>query len=137
MKNLRLATGFLTCAMYFLLTGTTTVSAAPTNAQKAENDPQVVSYYPEGSHTVIQPDNTIKYGQTGTDLVMEAGEDKTFQQWYEGPNGEKVHTVWRNVGSDTTCPDNWLLVINPYQPPTGDTWGYHFPDNANYCVKSN
>ena len=127
---------FLTVGLLCSL-GVTKVSAAPTNPPKADNNPQVVAYYPVGSHTVIQPDNTILYGQNGTDLVLEAGEDKTFQQWYEGVNGDKVHTVWRNVGSDTQCPSDWLLIQNPYQPPTGDTWGYHFPNGDNYCVKSN
>lgn len=123
--------------VFLLLASVSSVGAAPTNSQKAENNPQIVSNYQTGDHTVVQPDNSIAYGQLGADVVMEAGEDKTFQQWYEGQNGETVHTVWRNIGTDTQCPANWLFIQNPQQPPTGDTWGYHFPDGSNYCVKSN
>ena len=137
MKKLYKTTIFLLTLALTLLGGASNATAAPTNEQKAFNNPQVVSYYPLGNHTVIQPDNTIEYGKIGADLVLEAGEDKTFQQWYRGIDGEKTHTVWRNVNGDTQCPSNWLYIQNPYQPPTGDTWGYHFPDGDNYCAKSN
>lgn len=110
------------------------VYASPANENKGNNNPNVVAFYPDSTHTVIQPDGSIKYEQPGADLVMQAG--KNFQQWYDGPSTD-VHTLWRNVGDDTSCNGHFTLVENPYQPPTGDTWGTYFPNGDNYCVKSN
>jgi len=114
-----------------------TVLASPANEHKAENNPNVVAYYDNpSSHTVIQPDGSIKYDQKGKDLVQQAG--KNFQQFYEDEEGgNRVHTLFRNVGSDTSCDGPFLFLENPYNPPTGDTWGYYFPEGDNYCVKSN
>jgi hypothetical protein len=138
MKDLYMKSAlYLVGLLYIFFAGAAVVNASPANPQKAANNPQVVAYYESSSHTVIQPDMSIEYDQWGDDLVMKAGKSGTFQQWYVGPDGEKVHSVWKNIGSSTECPESWLLIVNPYQPPTGDTWGYHFPNGDNYCVKSN
>lgn len=117
---------------------TGTVYASPANENKAKNNPNVVAYYndPYDTHTVIQPDGTIEYGLKGKDLVQKAG--KNFQQFYEDKYGEnRVHTLFRNVGDDTSCKGPFMFLENPYDPPNGDTWGYYFPSGDNYCVKSN
>lgn len=95
MKYLYIPALSLVLGFSLLIGNVARVKAAPTNENKGTQNPQVVAYYPQGvayypqgNHTVIQPDNSIKYGQIGTDLVLEAGEDKTFQQWYEGNNGD-------------------------------------------------
>jgi hypothetical protein len=137
MKKLIPAVGYFLAAALILALGAGGVSASPANPNKGNNNPNVVSYYENETHTVIQSDGSIEYDQPGDDLVMKAGKSKNFQQWYVGPDGEKVHTVWKNVGDATECANGWMLIINPYQPPTGDTWGFHFPDGDNYCVKSN
>ena len=110
--------------------------ASPVNDNLGLNNPNVVSYYPSGTHTVIQPDNTIEYEQLGGDVVFQAGSN--FQQFYEDPNGNRVHTLFRNVGTDTECQVG-LFLENPYDPPApgADTWGYHFPPGDNYCAQSN
>ncbi len=109
--------------------------ASPANENKADNNPNVVAYYENQSHTVIQPDGSILYDQPGgKDIVHQAGSN--FQQFYEDPDGNRVHTLFRNVGDDTSCQVG-LFLQNPYDPPTGDTWGTYFPEGDNYCAQSN
>ncbi|KKR33151.1 MAG: hypothetical protein UT63_C0023G0014 [Candidatus Gottesmanbacteria bacterium GW2011_GWC2_39_8] len=107
--------------------------AAPTNENKAENNPQVVAYYTEGEHGVPPESDT----HTGTDLVMQAGESGNFQQWFLGLNeetgkNEGAHSLWKNVGTDTTCPNGWTLV-----PDANPEWGDYLEPGANFCVHTN
>jgi hypothetical protein len=119
-------------SMFLVNTGA--VLAAPASVPKAENNPNVVAFYTSGPHAVIQKDGTILYNQQGADLVLQSGWN--FQQWYVDASGNVVHTLFRNVGDDTTCNGNGLFIENPYDPPNGDTWGYYFPDGDNYCASS-
>lgn len=70
---------------------------------------------------------------------MKAGKSGNLQQWFYGtseelPNLTKgEHSVWKDVGSSTTCPnDKWVLVKNAYP-----AWGDYLNPGANYCVHTN
>ena len=109
--------------------------ASPLNEHKAENNPNVVAYLTNGIHTVIMPDGSLVNNWEGGDLVQQAG--LNFHQFFEDVNGNRIHTLFRNIGDGTDCPSGWWFLENPYDPTPGDTWGYYFPEGDNYCVRSN
>ena len=107
------------------------VSAAPFNA--ADNNPQVVAYYPTGPHGIVSIPGA---NHEGEDLVMRAGKSGNFQQWFYGTfplTGETygVHSVW-NETKNGKCPANATLVENAYPG-----WGDYLEPGADYCVIEN
>lgn len=135
----------ITLALFTLLTVSSAVLADPSNEEKAGGylfnkyggNKNVVAYYPDGTHTILGQQDII---HTGEDLVMRAGKSNNFQQWFVGTSDEEGlhghHTVWR-VKKTENCPKKWTYVANPNNPPDGDTWGYYFPEDTDYCVKTN
>lgn len=126
------------CMMGFAVTP---ALAAPNNAT---NNPNIVANYSNGQHTVIEGGGITDFNHVGSDVVMKAGNSQNFQQWFQGTSTTETqdsthgdHSVWRNVGSNTSCSSGWTLVVNPKQPPTGATWGSYFPNGDNYCVHTN
>ena len=114
--------------LYFTMT--TSAMAAPF---KAENNPQIVANYPTGSHGIVGED---AYHE-GADVVMTTGKSGNLQQWFYGTSEEVDgthgdHSVWRNVGSDTSCPEGWDFIANPYP-----AWGDYLTPGNNYCVHTN
>lgn len=120
------------------------VSPALAAPNDAANNPNIVANYPDGQHTVIEGNGVTDYNHVGSDVVMQAGNSNNFQQWFNGTSTTETadsthgdHSVWRDIGQDTSCPSGWTFVENPNQPPTGDTWGTYFPSGDNYCVHTN
>ncbi len=128
---MKLLTVLLTVLMFVFTTNE--VYALPENENKADNNPQVVSYYPGPNdvHGIVGESET----HTGSDLVMRAGGSGVFQQWFlgesasEGTHGE--HSVWVPANNGT-CPNGWVYIADP-----NPIWGTHFPDNTDYCVHTN
>ncbi len=133
---------FGTCVLVFLMVFVVTPAfAAPNNAA---NNPNIVANFPSGQHTVIEGNGVTDFNHVGSDVVMKAGNSNNFQQWFQGSSTTESqagahgdHSVWRDIGSNTSCPSGWTFVANPKQPPTGDTWGSYFPNGDNYCVHTN
>lgn len=118
-------------ALAVSLFGATAAFAAPFNAG---NNPQIVANYSTGDHGIPgEP-----YLHTGADVVMRAGNSGNFQQWFYGTSAENGgitegdHSVWKNVGTSTSCSDNETLVADAYPQ-----WGDYLEPGANYCVKTN
>lgn len=111
----------------------TSAFAAPTNNNKADNNPQVVAYYTSGTHGIVGENAT----HTGTDLVMQAGQSGNFQQWFTGNSTQSSnptegdHSVWLWVGQATSCDSGWNLVVN-----ANASWGSYLQP-GNYCVHTN
>jgi hypothetical protein len=103
------------------------VAAAPFNA--ADKNPQVVAYYPTGIHAIAG--NPITYHE-GADLVKRNGASGNFQQWYQHPDGWGIHSVWKDVGSQTTCSKGWVFIAQ-----ANPGWGDYLTAGANYCVHNN
>ncbi len=98
----------------------------------ASNNPQIVANYESGPHGIPQEP---EYHE-GMDVVMKAGNSGNFQQWFEGTSASEgyhgEHSVWKEVGSDTSCPAGWDFYLDP-NPEHGD----YLTPGANYCVKTN
>ena len=122
----KLLIGVLSLAI--LLVSSSSVLAAPNNANKAEHNPNTVAYYEEGLHAI--PTDPIQY-VTGTNIVTKRGNSGQIQAWYTGDDGHGFHSVW-NVAKKDSCPADWVLIADAY-PEWGD---YLTPDTA-YCVKVN
>lgn len=105
-----------------------TAFAAPNNAKKAENNPQVVAYYEEGLHAI--PTDPIQYLE-GTNLVTTRGNTGQIQAWYTGEDGHGYHSVW-NVAKGDSCPPGWVLIEDAYP-----AWGDYLTPDTDYCVKVN
>lgn len=131
-----------------LFFGAPAVLAAPFNA--ADNNPQVVAYYPTGDHGVVGENAT----HTGQDLVMEASvgahkdpltnDAKVTQQWFygqanEGQNGSTItegdHSVFM-LSKDGTCQNGWYVLSNVNTNPN-NFWGDYLTTGATYCVRTN
>lgn len=102
--------------------------AAPDNTNKADNNPQVVAYYPTGIHAI--PTDPITY-VTGTDLVTMRGNSGQIEAWYTGSDNHGIHSVW-NISKDGTCPMNWVLIKQAYP-----SWGTYLTPGADYCANNN
>ncbi len=124
LKNLAL----LIINLVLLLTVTPQVLAAPDNANKAENNPDVVAYYPTGIHAIAA--DPISY-VTGSDLVMKRGNTGQIQQWFTGEDNHGIHSVW-NTSNDGICQNNWVLIKKAYP-----SWGDYLTPDADYCVHNN
>ena len=104
--------------------------AAPLNS----NSSNIVANYSSGDHGIVGESST----HTGADVVMKAGNSGNFQQWFSGTSAENGgitegdHSVWKNVGSATSCNGGGVLVTNAYP-----AWGSYLQPGANYCVKTN
>lgn len=115
-----------------LFLGAPVALAAPTNTPKGNNNPNVVAFYTTGDHGIVGEYSL----HTGADLVMAAGKSGNFQQWFTG-NGDGTltyegdHSVWKSVGTSTSCPKGWSLVVNAQKD-----WGSYLQP-GNYCVHSN
>lgn len=105
-----------------------TAFAAPNNAQKAENNPNVVAYYPTGIHAI--PTDPIQYVE-GTDLVMKRGNSGQIEAWYTGSDGHGFHSVWNN-SKNGSCSDKEVLITDAYP-----SWGDYLTPGGDYCVKVN
>ncbi|MDQ3098189.1 MAG: hypothetical protein M3Q44_00375 [bacterium] len=112
----------------FTLATVSTVFAAPNNAHKAENNPNVVAYYPLGLHAI--PTSPVTYF-TGTNLVTKRGNSGQIQAWYTGTDNHGYHSVW-NLAKKGTCPSDWNLIASAYP-----SWGDYLVPGADYCVKVN
>jgi hypothetical protein len=125
MKNIALM-GVIVAAASLMSVGH--AYAAPFNA----NNPNIVANYDSGPHGIPQEP---EYHE-GMDVVLKAGNSGNFQQWFEGTSTSEgyhgEHSVWREVGSDTSCPSGWDLYLDPH-PEHGD----YLTPGANYCVKTN
>lgn len=114
------------------LTAVTSAFAAPYKA--AENNPQVVAYYENGTHGI--PSETGG-NHEGIDQVKQNGNSGNFQAWFYGTfpaGGEGLHgdhDVWK-ISKDGTCPPNAILV-----PNANPGWGDYLVPGADYCVISN
>lgn len=120
---------FSITALAFFALSATGPQAAPFNA--ADNNPNVVAFYDSGTHGIVGESAT----HTSTDLVMGAGKSGNFQQWFWGTAGgvkDGDHSLWKNVGSKTSCPKGWDLVKN-----ASLSWGSYLAAGANYCVRTN
>jgi hypothetical protein len=104
------------------------VLAAPNNEYKAENNPNVVAYYPYGLHAI--PTNPIQYVY-GTDLVTTRGNTGQIEAWYTGSDNHGFHSVW-NITKDDVCPKDWVLIQHAYP-----SWGGYLNPGADYCVSVN
>jgi hypothetical protein len=104
------------------------VSAAPNNVNKAENNPQVVAYYPLGLHAI--PTDPIQYF-VGTDLVTTSGNSGGIQAWYTGEDGHGFHSDW-NVSANGKCGGDKVLIVDAYP-----SWGDYLVPGADYCVGVN
>jgi hypothetical protein len=132
MKSLLIAALFLSALALSVVANPSKVLAAPYNA--ADNNPQVVAFYPTGPHGIpSEPGGNHE----GMDLVMQAGKSGNFQQWFYGTfpaGGEGLHgdhDVWL-VSKDGTCPPNATLVPQAYPG-----WGDYLVPGADYCVMNN
>lgn len=110
-----------------MLFGTTGAAlAAPSN-----QNPHVVADYQTGTHGIVGENDT----HTGSDVVMQTGNNGNFQQWFygtsptDGVHGD--HSVWK-VSQDGSCPANWDVVQN-----ANPAWGDYLTPNVNYCVHTN
>ena len=114
----------------FVLVGLafTTVSAAPNNANKAENNPHVVAYYPLGLHAI--PFDPILY-VVGTDLVTERGNSGQIEAWYTAADGHGYHSVW-NIAKKDSCNGDKVFIPNAYP-----SWGDYLVPGVDYCVDVN
>ena len=103
-----------------------------------ESDRELVAAFQGGTHTVINPDGSISYGLVGSDYVYRVGDDfeQYFEQYFTGRNGLRVYTRYIDVGSAQSCRGKGLLLVNPYSPATGQTWGSYFTPGDNYCAYS-
>ena len=138
-----IASFFIVLAMLFVFAGN--VLANPTNEHKAQyflkfvlsGNKNVVSYYFDGRHEIPGEPNEEHFGE---DLVMKAGNSGNFHQWFLGWSEEESyhgeHSLWL-VKRGPECPDDFLEI--PDANPEGDDvgWGDHFPEGADYCVKTN
>ncbi len=106
----------------------TSVIAAPNNAPKAANNPNVVAYYENGLHAI--PTDPITYLE-GTNIVTRRGRSGQIQAWYTADDGHGYHSVW-NISKKGTCKAGWLLIENAYP-----NWGDYLKPDADYCVKVN
>jgi hypothetical protein len=103
--------------------------AYPTNS----NNSQIVANYTSGDHGI--PGETATH--TGSDVVKLNGHSGNLNQWFYGTSTENGgitegdHSVWKNIGTSTNCP-NGTLIVNAYP-----AWGYYLQPGANYCVKTN
>ncbi len=102
--------------------------AAPNNANKAENNPNVVAYYEVGIHAI--PTDPITYLE-GTDLVMMRGNSGQIEAWYTGADGHGYHSVW-NLAKGGNYPPGSVLITNAYP-----TWGDYLTPGADYYVLVN
>lgn len=114
----------------FVLLGlvSTAAVAAPNNESKAENNPQVVAYYPLGLHAI--PTDPITY-VVGTNLVTTRGNSGQIQAWYTAEDGHGYHSVW-NIAKKNGCSQNEVLIEDAYP-----SWGDYLVPGADYCVKVN
>lgn len=110
---------------------TSSAYAAPVNA--GDKNPQVVALYLNGPHSIVgEPD--LHYGM---DIVMRDGNSNNFQQWFFGTSqefGGKLHgdhSVWKYVGTGTTCPAKWTWIEH-----ASVGWGDYLTP-GNYCVMTN
>jgi hypothetical protein len=137
MKNLVLVSA-MTVGLFVLSAGS--VFAAPFNA--ANNNPQVVAYYPDGTHGVP---NEPCANHVGADLVMQLGNSGNFMQWLFGSvpcdeNGalHGDHSVWKLSKNNDPCPAKAATI---YQPNIGDPnypgWGTYLVPGGTYCVTTN
>lgn len=101
--------------------------AAPNNANKATNNPNVVAYYEEGVHAI--PTDPITYLE-GTNLVMRRGNSGQIQAWYTGADGHGYHSIWNLKKSECKAGD--VLIEDAYP-----SWGDYLVPGADYCVKVN
>ena len=115
-------------SLLFVSLALTTVSAAPNNANKAANNPQVVAYYPIGLHAI--PTNPIYY-LVGTDLVTTRGNSGQIEAWYTGGDGHGFHSVW-DISKNGKCNGDKVLIANAYP-----SWGDYLVPGADYCVNVN
>lgn len=111
-----------------VLVASSSAMAAPNNVNKAENNPNVVAYYPIGLHAI--PTDPITY-VIGTNLVMKRGNTGQIQAWYTGEDGYGFHSVW-NISKNSTCPSHRVLIQNAYPG-----WGDYLTPGADYCVQVN
>jgi hypothetical protein len=102
--------------------------AAPNNENKAQNNPNVVAYYPTGIHAI--PTDPIQYVD-GTDLVTLRGNSGQIQADYTDAGGHGFHSVW-NISKNGACPSDWNLITNAYP-----TWGDYLTPGTDYCVQVN
>jgi hypothetical protein len=115
-------------SLFLVTLAFTTVSAAPNNANKAENNPQVVAYYPIGLHAI--PTDPIQY-VVGTDLVTTRGNSGQIEAWYTAEDGHGYHSVW-NISKKENCGGDKVLIANAYP-----SWGDYLVPGADYCVGVN
>ncbi len=111
-----------------LLVAVSPAMAAPNNANKADNNPQVVAYYPVGLHAI--PTDPIQY-VIGTNIVTKRGNSGQIEAWYTAADGHGFHSVW-NISKGGTCNDNAVLIADAYP-----SWGDYLVPGADYCVKVN
>lgn len=114
--------------MATMLFGAGAAFAAPNNPQKADNNSQVVAYYPTGIHAI--PTDPIQWFE-GNDLVMMRGNTGEIQQWFTDPSGHGIHSVW-NISNNGSCANGWVLISNAYP-----NWGDYLTPGADYCVHNN
>src|SRR5665811_288242 len=97
----------------------TPVFADPTNISHGTNNPQVVAFYTSADHGIVDESNA----HTGSDLVQQSGNSGNFQQWFTGTstenggNTEGDHSIWMDVGGQTSCNGGAILV-----PDANPTW---------------
>ncbi len=115
--------------LFTLAVSVGSVSAAPFNAS---GNPNIVANYPTGPHGIP---GEAEFHE-GADVVMRAGQSGNFQQWFYGTSASEnlhgEHSNWKNVGSATTCPNGWILFVDPYPE-----WGDYLEPGANYCIHTN
>ena len=121
---------FLASGMF--LTSGLSAFAAPYKA--AENNPQVVAFYEEGTHGIpSEPGGNHE----GTNMVKQNGNSGNFQAWFYGtfPAGEEGlhghHLVWK-ISKDGTCPSDAVFI-----PDANPGWGDYLVEGADYCVLDN
>ncbi len=121
----------LTAGLVMALMAMFTVGTAHA-APFGSDNPQIVAEYYGGAHGIPQEPEFHE----GDDLVMRAGNSGNFQQWFEGTSASEgfhgEHSVWKNVGDDTSCPSGWDFYEDP-NPEHGD----YLTPGDNYCVKTN
>jgi len=115
------------CLFAILLAGSS-ANGAPNNTNKAEHNPQVVAYYPEGVHAI--PTDPVTYF-SGTNLVTKRGNSSQIEAWYSNNENHGFHSVW-NIAKKNWCPDGWVFFEQPYPE-----WGDYLNSSADYCVKVN
>ena len=103
-------------------------SAAPNNENKAENNHNVVAYYPLSLHAI--PTYPITY-VVGTNMVIRRGNSNQIEAWYSSEVNHGYHSVW-NLSKDGKCSQGWVYIENAYP-----SWGDYLAPDADYCVKVN